>query len=431
MKKEIIVIGAGASGLMTALELAMAGKEILILEARGRIGGRIWPLPIDELGYKAQGGAEFIHGEARVTKSLLHRAGLTLVPMDGEVWSLRGNQLTKSVGGPTNDPAFLAHKDRLYEKLLALTEDIPIAEFLERNFKEDKYIGLRAWITRMVEGYDAADPRRASTFALCEEWLCSVEWQQGRINEGYGALLDFLESECRKHDVEIRLNQEVETIQVDLGGIHVSCNGGYGCDAQKVVVTLPLPTLSRIRYNPSIPEKMTAASQIGFGKAIKFLLRFKAEWWRHVLGQDLSKMMFLYTNGAISTWWTQYPESYPVLTGWLSGTVTETFKNSSPKELLELAITSLADTFKVPEDFIETQLAGSRIINWPADPLTQGAYSYITPETKEARKVLAEPVDDQIFFAGEALYSGKEYATVEGALASGKETAEAILNLSR
>ena len=431
MKKEIIIVGAGASGLMTALELAIAGKETLILEARGRIGGRIWPLPVDEFGYKAQGGAEFVHGEARVTKSLLHRAGLTLLPMDGEAWSLRGNQLAKSIGGPTNDPAFLAHKGRLHEKLLALTEDISIAQFLERNFKEDKYIGLRDWIRKMVEGYDAADPHRISTCALREEWLGGDQWQQGRIKGGYGALLDFLESECRKNGVEIRLNQEVETIQADRSGIHVGCIGGYGFDAQKVVVTLPLPTLHRIRYNPAIPEKMTAASQIGFGKVIKFLLRFKDEWWRHALGQDLSKMMFLLCNGTITTWWTQYPESYPVLTGWLPGTVTEKFKNSTPKEMLELAIKSLADTFKVREDLIQTQLIGSKIINWPADPLAQGAYSYITPETKEARKELAEPVHNQIFFAGEGLHSGKNSSTVEGALASGKETAEAILNLSR
>lgn len=56
MKKEIIIIGAGASGLMTALELAIGGKETLILEARGRIGGRIWPLPIDELATKRRAG---------------------------------------------------------------------------------------------------------------------------------------------------------------------------------------------------------------------------------------------------------------------------------------------------------------------------------------------------------------------------------------
>ena len=424
MKKEIIIIGAGAAGLMTALELARAGMKTLILEARERIGGRIWPLPLEALGYNAQGGAEFVHGEASVTKSLIRQAGLTLLPLDGEVWRLHGAQLTNSVGGPTKDPAFLTHKERLHQKLFALTDDISIAQFLEQNFNEDEYCGLRDWINKMVEGYEAADPHRISTFSLREGWLGGEGWQLGKIKEGYGALLNFLESECRKHDVEIRLTQEVQTIQADLRGIHVGCMGGYECDAQHVVVTLPLPTLNRIRFHPALPQKMTAASHIGFGQVIKFLLRFTNAWWTHVLGQDLRKMMFFHCDGTIPTWWTQYPDAHPVLTGWLPGS--EEFKHSSSNELLTLAIKSLADTFHIPEDVLHTQLRGSRIINWPADPFSQGAYSYPTPEATEARAVLAEPVHNQIFFAGEALYSGKETATVEAALASGKETAERI-----
>jgi phytoene dehydrogenase-like protein len=184
MQTEMLIIGAGASGLMTALELARAGKDTLILEARERIGGRIWPLPIEALGYPAQGGAEFVHGDASVTTALLRQAGLTLLPLDGEVWSLRGQHLTKRVGGPTHDPAFLAHKGRLHDTLLALTDDISIAQFLERYFKEDQYLELREWVRKMVEGYDAADPCRASTFALREGWLNGEEWQPPFIPRG-------------------------------------------------------------------------------------------------------------------------------------------------------------------------------------------------------------------------------------------------------
>ena len=427
MHKEVIILGAGAAGLMTARELAIAGKEVLILEARERIGGRIWPLPSDTFGYNAEGGAEFVHGEACVTKSLIRQAGLTFLPLDGEVWHLRDSQLSKRVGGPSNDPVFLTHKDALHKQLRTLTDDISIAQFLERYFHEDKYIALRDWIRKMVEGYEAADLRRMSTFALREGWLNGEAWLLGRIKEGYGALLQFFESECRTHGVEIRLNQEAKTIHADLGGIHVSCRSGYMCRAKQVVVTLPLPVqYNSLRFIPTFP-KLTAASQIGFGQAIKFLLQFKTDWWKYTLGQDLTNMMFVHCDETIPTWWTQYPESYPVLTGWLAGTQTENLKNSSIKRLLEIAITSLAKTFKVREDFLHTQLLASKIINWSADPLTQGAYSYVTPETKRAREALVEPVNNQIFFAGEALCSGNNTATVEGALASGKETAEQIL----
>src|SRR6478609_8409346 len=73
---HIVVIGAGAAGLMAARELARAGRRVTLLEARDRCGGRIYPLPARDFGYAAEGGAEFVHGEAPVTCGLLREAGL-------------------------------------------------------------------------------------------------------------------------------------------------------------------------------------------------------------------------------------------------------------------------------------------------------------------------------------------------------------------
>lgn len=98
MKTEIIIIGAGATGLIAARELAKAGKKVVILEAKGRIGGRIWPLPEEEFGFQAQAGAEFIHGPAPTTKSLIQEAGLTYIHIsndDGEMWSVRSGEPIK------------------------------------------------------------------------------------------------------------------------------------------------------------------------------------------------------------------------------------------------------------------------------------------------------------------------------------------------
>src|SRR5882757_3168183 len=81
--EHIVIVGAGAAGLMATRELARAGKRVTILEARDRCGGRIHPLPSAEFGYPAEGGAEFVHGEAPVTHGLLREAGLSLLPIDG------------------------------------------------------------------------------------------------------------------------------------------------------------------------------------------------------------------------------------------------------------------------------------------------------------------------------------------------------------
>jgi len=78
---EFVVVGAGAAGLMTARELARAGKRVTILEARDRCGGRIYPLPAQEFGYPAEGGAEFVHGAAPVTRALMREARLSVATL--------------------------------------------------------------------------------------------------------------------------------------------------------------------------------------------------------------------------------------------------------------------------------------------------------------------------------------------------------------
>src|ERR1700761_5873710 len=86
--ENIVIIGAGAAGLMTARELGRTGKKVTILEARDRCGGRIHPLSQSEFGYRADGGAEFVHGEAPVTRALLREAGLSLQSIQGARWTV-------------------------------------------------------------------------------------------------------------------------------------------------------------------------------------------------------------------------------------------------------------------------------------------------------------------------------------------------------
>src|SRR5712675_446485 len=90
---DFLVVGAGAAGLMTARQLARAGKRVTILEARERCGGRIYPLPAEEFGYPAEGGAEFVHGAAPVTRAMMREARLSLLPSAGKRWSTRTGAL--------------------------------------------------------------------------------------------------------------------------------------------------------------------------------------------------------------------------------------------------------------------------------------------------------------------------------------------------
>ncbi len=417
---EIIIVGAGAAGLMAALELSKAGKKVMILEARNRIGGRIWPL--DGYNYPAQGGAEFVHGAAPLTKQLIKEAGLNFLASRGtEIWSTINGGFSKDIG-------FIDHDELLQEKLRELKTDMPLSEFFDKYFSDAKFSQMKDSITRTVENYDAAEVNRVSTITLREEWLGNInEWQQGRIREGYGALLEYLKNECQNNGVKIQLEKKVISISIAGNSVIVKCNEDNIFEAKKVIVTLPISLLKTINYQPQIPEQLAAAAQIGFGHVIKIVMQFKSRWWLKARGLDLSKLSFVRSKEIVPTWWTQYPEVYPVLIGWLAGPNALKQKDTASDKIVESALDSLVNIFEVKTDFLRENLEKSEVFNWPADPLSQGAYSYSTPESKQACEVLLKSINNILFFAGEALFSGQETATVEGALGSGKEVAERIL----
>src|SRR6476620_8900151 len=90
---DVIVIGAGASGLMAAWELAQAGRSVAILEAMGRIGGCVHTIVDSSFDLPVELGAEFIHGDLELTQALLKKAGITSYEMEGQLWQKHEGEL--------------------------------------------------------------------------------------------------------------------------------------------------------------------------------------------------------------------------------------------------------------------------------------------------------------------------------------------------
>jgi monoamine oxidase len=244
---------------------------------------------------------------------------------------------------------------------------------------------------------------------------------------GYGALIKFLVSECRKQGATIHLFSVVTAINESHGRLATRCEDGTIHEADAAIVTVPLPILRDISLPDAVHDKVAAGADIGFGNVVKILLRFASKWWTRCGERDLSELSFLISGATVPVWWTQHPSDFPVLTGWFAGPKADTVARLTVSELVDMGLGSLAEIFNLPRDRITGGLITSQAINWGNDPFARGAYSYATPKTRQAQVAMRKINGGPVFFSGEALYDGRDMGTVEAALVNGKETARSIL----
>ncbi|WP_462265971.1 flavin monoamine oxidase family protein [Mucilaginibacter sp.] len=429
---EIIVIGAGAAGLMAASTLAKAGKQVMVLEGRNRTGGRIHTLTRHNFFKSAELGAEFVHGDLPLSLRLINEAGLKVEHAGCEMWQYKAGQFSQS---EMEDD----HWDAMLQKMNGLTEDLPLNAFLNQYFSGNEYDSLRASVLRYVAGYDTGDPDKASTFALREEWQQEDEGAQHRITGGYCSLINHLANQCNESGARIYLNETVKTINWQPQNVNIITATGEQFAARRLLVAVPLGVLQRpgseaaLQFEPALQEQEQAWQQMGFGDVIKVLLQFDTTFWEEdafkgAQGKGLQQMAFLFSQEQVPTWWTQQPNHQPLLTGWLAGAYATRLKHLTNEELLEQALQSLAHVFKYDLVILKAKLIAGQVANWSADSFTCGSYAYDTVAAPAARKLLNAGVADTIFFAGDYLYGGPAMGTVEAALQSGLQTAQTILS---
>ncbi len=428
---DVLVIGAGVSGLAAAECLTRAGRHVVVIEARDRIGGRVYTIRPSGITHPVELGAEFVHGDSNALWPLIRRARLSTRPVS-----------ERHEGRHEGQPARFHDVRAVLAGLLGqnpLSEpDRPLGQVLEERHGADDDAGALAAAVGYVESFHAADARRIGIHALAESEQAEDEDGEGtfRFPEGYDCVSDWLRGRSVAGLFDLRLSTTLASLRWRPGEVVAAirnADGGAGeLRASRAVVTLPLGVLrappamvGAVRFDPEPPGWREALGALEMGAAHRIVLRFEDAWWAR---PGETKLNFFHgPAAAFPVWWTSPADEEPRLTGWGGGGRAHALAGRSPAVMLEAAIGSLGEIFGVSARAAAGRVAGAYHHDWISDPYALGAYSYGGVGAKRARRILAEPVARTLFLGGEALAEGGRNGTVHGALMSGTRAAEQLL----
>ncbi|ADI13264.1 flavin monoamine oxidase family protein [Truepera radiovictrix] len=422
---RVLVLGAGVAGLAAARALKEAGQQVIVLEAKDRLGGRTYTNR-DFASVPVEFGAEFIHGERAATWELVRALGLETLPWpkqddslvrleDGRLLSMREARsqcpdfdLTRSWALPEVDA--LPGED-FHSYLRRIGFSATQLRYVRRSFanacgESMRFLSARAVLEGLREGGEESGS------------------EDFRLLSGYDALVRALAA-----GLEVHLHDPVTEVRWSPGtGVHVRTLGEERYDAEAAIITVPLGVLQAgaIRFSPELPDaKQSALLGLKMGPVIKLVYRFaEAPLPPHV--------MALYSRLNPPMWWSPSfghtpPAQEHVWTAFVSGDWASELLSLGEAGALEAALASFRSELGRPE---LTPL-GARLVNWPDDPYTRGGYSFVLPGHDGAREKLAAPTPP-LFWAGEATEPEHRAATVHGALLSGRRAAaEVCAHLAR
>jgi monoamine oxidase len=419
---DVAVVGAGVAGLAAARELARAGVQLRVFEARDRVGGRILTEHVPGFPFPLELGAEFVHGEAPEIWDVIRSAGLEAVE------AAERHDLARD-GGLVPAPDLGGPLAALAERAGRLSHDRPIAELLrEMALTPDE----GALLLRYVEGFHAVDAGRASArvFARVERGQGSGSSASFRLPGGYSAVAAHLASGIPQGTVELR--RPIERVRWRSGMVELVLHGGRSVAARSTVITVPAAVLARgvPAFEPRLPGKEAALAQIGAGAVVRLVLRFQRRWWEELPGaaREPTPVGFIHApDAALPVWWTQAPVPAPLLVGWVGGPAAFRLSGRTEASLVDAGLEALAAAFALDVAGLRGLLVHGRAHDWSADPCALGAYSYPLAGGEDAPDRLAEPVEKTLFFAGEATHGRGEHASVHGAIATGLRAAREVI----
>ncbi|EIM78693.1 amine oxidase [Nitritalea halalkaliphila LW7] len=401
--EKVIIIGAGVAGLFAGEMLHRAGVPFEILEATDSYGGRLAPLR-DFAPYSMDLGAQWLHGERSALGDSARRQGVVLTedPLEPTYW-FEG-----------------ALRERLPKKVDIFTgrglPDMSFAAYAAKKGLPASYAHIITALAADLGG--SAD--RISVGAMNEE---EKGWSSGtrdyKFAESFFYFIDQQISEEVK--AAIRYGRPVREIHYGRNGVTAVDTLGNRYTADKVIVTVSIAVLKSgmMHFDPPLPaEKVAAFDKIGMEAGMKVFLAFKEKFYpAYVVGGPVCAAYIDDSTGK--------PEGPPVLLAYLIGEQAERLSALGNEEAITRALLEELDTMfmgQASENFVK-----SYVKDWGKAPYVLGAYSYSTVGIGNARVLAAAPVEDKIYFAGEAMQLNGHHQTVHGAMERAVEVVDEVV----
>jgi monoamine oxidase len=421
---DVLVIGAGAAGIAAARKLHDAGYSVAILEARDRIGGRVFT-NYDLSQHPVELGAEYIEGENILTWDLLDQYGLhgDYPYEDENEYTHLHNRLLSYDEADNLDNIDLFDQlwDFAEEWVGGGKEDISLADLLVEYAGElDAPLTdeMRRLVNAEIAADNAADLDQLGAYGFAEASLDGDGEYDYHVVEGYSTLLDHL-----SEGLDIRKQTPVQRVTWGEGGVMVTAANDATFAADRLIITLPLGVLQAgdITFDPPLPDsKLGAINGLGAGQINKLILKFDDIFWPDDLAELATPLNT--QDWWPPTWGRENPS--PILTALFGGRAVQTADTMDDAAVIASGVRDLEQIFGMSD--LSRRLQDAILMRWSRDPYTKSGYSYVPVGGAGLRDMLAEPINNVLYFAGEATNSVRP-GMVHGAMESGFRAADEVM----